>query len=205
VAEQGGLSGRVASDWDDGPRGFDTSVAHPARVWDYLLEGKDNFAADREAAEKVLQVMPIMGLVARAGRAFLAEAVHHLAAGPGIRQFLDIGTGLPTANNTHEVAQRVTPQARVVYVDNDRCKSGCAHATPWLPPPLSPVTIRNQRGNRRTSRAIDPPGPPMVGPAGQSAARSLGLSGSRYAAWRTRPIMFLSASARAANQSSPAG
>jgi len=119
VAEQGELSSSVVSDWDDGPRGFDTSVAHPARVWDYLLEGKDNFAADREAAEKVLQVMPMMGLVARAGRAFLAEAVYHLAAGPGIRQFLDIGTGLPTANNTHEVAQRVTPQARVVYVDND--------------------------------------------------------------------------------------
>ena len=119
MAEQGELSSSVVSDWDDGPRGFDTSVAHPARVWDYLLEGKDNFAADREAAEKVLQVMPMMGLVARAGRAFLAEAVYHLAAGPGIRQFLDIGTGLPTANNTHEVAQRVTPQARVVYVDND--------------------------------------------------------------------------------------
>jgi hypothetical protein len=120
VADEDGLAGSVASDQGDGrPCGLDTSVAHPARVWDYLLGGKDNFAADREAAEKVLEVMPIMGRVARAGRAFLATAVHHLAADLGVRQFLDIGTGLPTANNTHEVAQRTAPDSRVVYVDND--------------------------------------------------------------------------------------
>jgi hypothetical protein len=100
-------------------RDFDTTVAHPARVWDYWLGGKDNFAADREAGERVIAAMPTMGAVARAGRAFLAAAVHYLAAGMGIRQFLDIGTGLPTANNTHEVAQRVGPESRVVYVDND--------------------------------------------------------------------------------------
>jgi hypothetical protein len=100
-------------------RDFDTTVAHPARVWDYWLGGKDNFAADREAGERVIAAMPTMEAVARAGRAFLASAVHYLAAGMGIRQFLDIGTGLPTASNTHEVAQKVGPDSRIVYVDND--------------------------------------------------------------------------------------
>jgi hypothetical protein len=102
-----------------GPPGFDTSVAHPARIWDYWLGGKDNFAADREAAERVLEVSPVVANVARADRGFLARVVHHLAADLGIRQFLDIGTGLPTANNTHEVAQRTAPESRIVYVDND--------------------------------------------------------------------------------------
>jgi hypothetical protein len=100
-------------------RDFDTTVAHPARVWDYWLGGKDNFAADREAGERVMAAMPSVDAAARAGRAFLAAAVHYLAAGMGIRQFLDIGTGLPTANNTHEVAQQVGPDSRIVYVDND--------------------------------------------------------------------------------------
>ena len=100
-------------------RDFDTTVAHPARVWDYWLGGKDNFAADREAGEQVIEAMPSVDAAARAGRTFLATAVHYLAAGMGIRQFLDIGTGLPTASNTHEVAQRVAPDSRIVYVDND--------------------------------------------------------------------------------------
>jgi hypothetical protein len=100
-------------------RDFDTTVAHPARVWDYWLGGKDNFAADRNAGERVIAAMPSMDAAARAGRAFLATAVHYLAAGMGIRQFLDIGTGLPTASNTHEVAQQVGPESRIVYVDND--------------------------------------------------------------------------------------
>ncbi len=100
-------------------RDFDTTVAHPARVWDYWLGGKDNFAADRQAGERVLEAMPVIAPMARAGRTFLAAAVHYLAAGMGVRQFLDIGTGLPTANNTHEVAQRVGPESRIVYVDND--------------------------------------------------------------------------------------
>lgn len=119
MAEEGGLPDGTVSGQDWQPHDFDTSVAHPARVWDYLLDGKDNFAADRAAAERVLEVMPVMGMVARAGRAFLATAVHHLVAEVGIRQFLDVGTGLPTASNTHEVAQRVAPESRVVYVDND--------------------------------------------------------------------------------------
>ena len=101
------------------PTEIDTTVAHPARVYDYWLGGKDNFAADREAAERVLAVTPGLRFRVRANRAFLARAVRYLAAEAGIRQFLDIGTGIPSANNTHEVAQAATPECRVVYVDND--------------------------------------------------------------------------------------
>jgi hypothetical protein len=101
------------------PTEIDTSVAHPARVYDYWLGGKDNFAADREAAERVLAVTPGLRFRVRANRAFLARAVRYLVADAGIRQFLDIGTGIPTANNTHEVAQATVPSCRVVYVDND--------------------------------------------------------------------------------------
>jgi len=98
---------------------FDASVAHPARIYNYWLGGKDNFAADRQAAQEVLDVMPVIAQVARSNRIFLSTAVHYLVAQAGIRQFLDIGTGLPTENNTHEVAQNVAPESRIVYVDND--------------------------------------------------------------------------------------
>ena len=98
---------------------FDTSVPHIARVYDYWLGGKDNFAADRELGEQTLAAYPNLVYSVRANRAFLARAVRFLAAEMGIRQFLDIGTGIPTASNTHEVAQRVAPQSRIVYVDND--------------------------------------------------------------------------------------
>jgi hypothetical protein len=98
---------------------LDTSVAHIARVYDYWLGGKDNFTADRAAGEATMAVYPGIRLSAQANRAFLARAVRHLARTEGIRQFLDIGTGLPTANNTHEVAQSVAPSSRIVYVDND--------------------------------------------------------------------------------------
>src|SRR5215469_8572011 len=99
--------------------GFDTGHAHSARVYNYWLGGKDNFAADREAAELAIAANP--GIVAdvRANRAFLVRTVRYLAGECGIRQFLDIGTGLPTASNTHEVAQTVAPDARIVYVDSD--------------------------------------------------------------------------------------
>ena len=103
----------------DEPVDFDTSVAHIARVYDYWLGGKDNFAADRAAAERVLEAKPGIRDNVRANRRFLAKAVRYLTAEAGIQQFLDIGTGIPTANNTHEVAQAVRPEARVVYVDND--------------------------------------------------------------------------------------
>ena len=102
-----------------GPLPIDTSVAHPARRYDYWLGGKDNFAADRESGEAVLKVFPGARVWARENRAFLRRAVTFLAREAGIRQFLDIGTGIPTANNTHEVAQSVAPRTRVVYVDND--------------------------------------------------------------------------------------
>jgi S-adenosyl methyltransferase len=98
---------------------FDTSVAHIARVYDYWLGGKDNFAADREAGDETVQGYPDMLSSVRANRAFLRRAVRYLAAEEGIRQFLDVGTGLPSADNTHEVAQAVAPSSRVVYVDND--------------------------------------------------------------------------------------
>jgi hypothetical protein len=95
------------------------SVAHTARVWNYWLGGKDHFAADREVGEQILQFLPNMRTTARADRAFLGRAVRFLAGEAGIRQFLDVGTGLPTADNTHEVAQTVAPESRIVYVDND--------------------------------------------------------------------------------------
>ena len=98
---------------------FDSGVPNPARMWNYWLGGKDNFAADRELAGRVLEVMPSMPLIARAVRLFLIDAVDQLATVHGIRQFLDIGTGLPTADNTHDVAQRAAPDSRIVYVDHD--------------------------------------------------------------------------------------
>jgi SAM-dependent methyltransferase len=100
-------------------REIDTTVPHIARIYNYWLGGKDNFAVDREAAEKVMQATPAILPGVRANRAFLGRAVRYLAAEAGIRQFLDIGTGIPSANNTHEVAQATAPGSRVVYVDND--------------------------------------------------------------------------------------
>src|ERR1700754_21944 len=104
---------------DDVMRGIDASVPHPARRYNYWLGGKDNFAADRESGDEFARRFPGVRVGARANRAFLQRTVRFLAAERGIRQFLDIGTGLPTADNTHEVAQRVAPESRVVYVDND--------------------------------------------------------------------------------------
>ena len=101
------------------PPGIDTSRAHPARVYDYWLGGKDNFAADREAAELALQAYPQLAQAVQANRKFLARAVRYLTGEAGVRQFLDIGTGIPAADNTHDVAQAQAPECRVVYVDND--------------------------------------------------------------------------------------
>ncbi|WP_250212889.1 SAM-dependent methyltransferase [Acrocarpospora catenulata] len=98
---------------------INTSIPHPARIYDYLLGGKDNYAADREAAEQLVKVSPGTREGVRAHRAFLRRAVRHLATEAGITQFLDIGTGIPTQGNTHEVAQEANPDARVAYVDND--------------------------------------------------------------------------------------
>jgi S-adenosyl methyltransferase len=97
----------------------DTTVSHSARIWNYWLGGKDNFAVDREAGDRVAVMLPSIVAQARADRAFLGRAIGYLAGEAGIRQFLDIGTGLPTGDNTHEVAQRIAPESRIVYVDND--------------------------------------------------------------------------------------
>jgi len=109
------------------PPSFDTEVAHSARIYDYWLGGKDNYAADREAAQRVIAANPNILPGVRANRAFLRRAVEYLAGEAGVRQFLDIGTGLPTNENTHEVAQRVAPDARIVYVDNDPIVLAHAH------------------------------------------------------------------------------
>lgn len=95
------------------------NVPHSARWWNYLLGGKDNFAADRMVGDAVVAQMPEIRDIARAGRGFLDRAVTYLAGEAGIRQFLDLGTGLPSAGNTHEVAQRVAPESKIAYVDND--------------------------------------------------------------------------------------
>ena len=135
---------------------FDTSVANQARIYDYLLGGKDNYEADRAAVDAVLKIAPEMGFTARENRAFLGRAVRYLAAEVGIRQFLDIGTGIPTAGNTHQVAQAVAPEARVVYVDYDPVvlaharallKSNKAGATQYIDADLRDTgTILGQAG-----------------------------------------------------------
>jgi hypothetical protein len=116
----------MTAEWSHGviasypePALLDADVPHCARVYDYWLGGKDNFAADRAAGEQVIEDCPHIVFSVRANRAFLARAVRFLAGEAGIRQFLDIGCGIPAANNTHEVAQSMAPESRVVYVDND--------------------------------------------------------------------------------------
>jgi hypothetical protein len=101
------------------PDGIDTSVAHPARIWNYWLGGKDHYPADREMGDQIVAMLPSQVAIARADREFLGRVVRYLVDDMGIRQFLDIGTGLPTADNTHQVAQAIAPQSRIVYVDND--------------------------------------------------------------------------------------
>lgn len=101
------------------PPKIDTAVPHSARIWNYWLGGRDNYLVDREAGEQYAAIFPGIIDVARVQRHFLARAVRFLAGEAGIRQFLDVGTGLPTVDNTHEVAQRTAPGSRVVYVDND--------------------------------------------------------------------------------------
>ena len=102
-----------------GPLPFDTSTANQARMYDYLLGGKDHYAADRAATEEALKIWPDMAFAARANRAFLGRAVRYLTAEAGIRQFLDLGTGIPAAGSTHQVAQAIAPETRVVYADYD--------------------------------------------------------------------------------------
>ena len=116
-ATQGNLGQEEAGDTSGTAIGL--AVPHSARIWNYWLGGRDSYAVDRAAGEQYAQVFPGIVYVARTSRAFLTRAVRYLAGEAGVRQFLDIGTGLPTADNTHEVAQRVAPESRIVYVDND--------------------------------------------------------------------------------------
>ncbi|WP_043621678.1 SAM-dependent methyltransferase [Nonomuraea candida] len=103
----------------DRPLDIDTGIPSPARIYDLWLGGKDNYEIDRVVSEQILAAVPELPVLARTNREFLGRAVRHMAGEAGIRQFLDIGTGIPTANNTHQVAQSVAPESRVVYVDND--------------------------------------------------------------------------------------
>ncbi|MGI8447190.1 MAG: SAM-dependent methyltransferase [Streptosporangiaceae bacterium] len=142
------------------PLSFDTSVAHSARVYNYWLGGKGNYEADRRAAEQVIAANPNILPGVRANRAFLRRAVQYLAGEAGIRQFLDIGTGLPTAENTHEVAQEIAPQARIVYVDNDPIVLAHAQALLTRPRPGAadqhPGGRHRVRRRRRTGHRPDP-------------------------------------------------
>src|SRR3954471_15237425 len=101
------------------PVDLNTSVPHSARIYDHLLGGKDNFEADRAAAATIVEASPSLPISMRANRRFMARVAHYLAAERGIRQFLDVGTGLPTSPNLHEVVQQVHPASRIMYVDND--------------------------------------------------------------------------------------
>lgn len=134
-------------------RGFDPTVPSPARMWNYWVGGKDHFAADRAAAEIITEVMPALPPLAKSVRVFLREIVHSLAVGYGIRQFLDIGTGLPTADNTHEVAQRAAPEARIVYADYD--PSVLAHARALLTSTPQGKTQYVQADLRDTETILD--------------------------------------------------
>ena len=122
-SDDGSFAGQAAE--KDLTGGIDTTVSHVARIWNYWLGGKDNYPIDQQVGDQILEMLPDVATLARASRAFLSRAVRFLAGEAGVRQFLDIGTGLPTVDNTHEVAQRVAPDARIVYVDNDLCKPGC--------------------------------------------------------------------------------
>lgn len=141
------------------PAGLDVTTPNIARMYDYMLDGRDNFAADRDAAEKLITMMPQLPLVARANRAFLRRAVQALVTEYGIRQFIDVGTGLPTMGNVHEVARRAAPGTRVVYVDNDPVV--CCHARALLPSPATQIIEADLRmpeeilGHPLTRQTID--------------------------------------------------
>jgi S-adenosyl methyltransferase len=113
VADSSSAAGRSR------PPDIDTTIPQPARFWDYLLGGKDNYPIDRQVGQQVLEIFPDLLDSARADRGFLVRVVRYLVRDAGIRQLLDIGTGLPTVNNTHQVAQTTSPDCRIVYVDND--------------------------------------------------------------------------------------
>ena len=134
---------------------INTAKPHAARVYDFYLGGKDHFAADRETGQALMRVVPTIRAAARENRAFLGRAVRYLVAEAGIRQFLDIGTGLPSANNVHEVAQRLVPSCRVVYVDNDPIV--LAHARALLTSSPEGKTAYIQADLREPEKILDDP------------------------------------------------
>lgn len=148
---------------------INTSVPHSARMWNYWLGGKDNYLADQEAAEQFQAAFPQIAENARAFRAFLGRGVTYLAAEAGIRQFVDVGTGLPTENNTHELAQRVAPECRIVYVDNDPLVLAHARALLVGAPEGAPTT---------STRTCANPRPSWRPPAGPSTSSSRSRSSS---------------------------
>lgn len=115
------------------PATVDVTRPHVARVYDYLLGGKDHFAADRAVGDQMIASLPAVQVGVRAQRDLLGRVVRYLVGEAGIKQLLDIGSGLPTAENVHEIAQQIDPSIRVVYLDNDHFKSGCAHARIAVP------------------------------------------------------------------------
>jgi SAM-dependent methyltransferase len=143
------------SDVDISAYGFDTTVAHPARRYDYWLDGKDNFAADRESGDKIAAAFPSIRVAVRENRRFLQRTISYLAREAGIRQFLDIGTGLPTADNTHEVAQQIAPDSRIVYVDNDPIV--LTHARALLTSTREGATAYIDADVRETNRILNHP------------------------------------------------
>jgi len=145
----------VESDEPEAPPEIDTSRPHSARMYDYFIGGKNHFAADRETALRVLRESPSIRVAARENRAFLGRVVRYLAAEAGIRQFLDIGTGLPTENNVHEAAQEIAPSARVVYVDNDPLV--LAHARALLTSKPEGRTAYIQADLRSPAEILDSP------------------------------------------------
>jgi hypothetical protein len=158
-----------AFSWQDAEKdlmdGIDPTVAHAARTRNYLLGGKDNYHADRQLGDQILAILPDMATQARAARSFLARAVRHLAGPAGVRQFLDIGIGLPVLDNTHEVAQRAAPESRIVYVDNDPLV--LAHARALLtgaPQGVTACIDADLRQPHRVSVAMAARGHPL-GPA----------------------------------------
>ncbi len=134
---------------------INTAKPHAARVYDFYLGGKDHFAADRETGQALMRVVPTIRAAARENRAFLGRAVRFLVAEAGIRQFLDIGTGLPSANNVHEVAQGLVPSCRVVYVDNDPIV--LAHARALLTSSPEGKTAYIQADLREPEKILDDP------------------------------------------------
>jgi hypothetical protein len=176
----------------DPPPGVDPTVPSPARMWNYWVGGTDHYAADRAVGDQVRATMPSMPMLARYARRFLADAVRQLAAEHGIRQFLDVGTGLPTAGNTHQVAQEIAPDARVVYVDNDPSVLAQAGALLTSRPEGATAYVDADHPVQVVRRLLDatPSGSYLVvaHAAGDIEASGMGPAMDLYNRWSATPI-----------------